>query len=702
MKLITQYKSKFVSFFSSLILILAASCSSTDDIDRTQKPEPGEAPEIQMGDYEKVTLDNGMKVFIVKDQQSPMVSFNFEIDRKPVLEEDKKGYVSLAGEMLGTATENRTNDELNEAIDFMGADFYTNPKGLYASALKKHHEELLSITSDVLRKAVFTKEEFDKAKKQTLSGLKSSEENPGQIASRVYDRLIFSPDHPYGEVEKPETIENIELTDIQSYYEKFFNPGNMYLAVVGDVSKETILTLIKDEFGDWKGDSAAQQAVEQKPKPPETTQIGIVNRSSASQSSLRVGHPVQLERKDDHFFAARLMNTILGRPNFRLFMNLREEHAYTYGAYSRLSADQQVGKFQAIAEVDNNATDSAINQVIKEMQKIRNEKVDSSELKRAQNYLTGNFAIGLEDARTVANYAINQAKKDLPENFYQNYLKNINQVTREEVQKAAKALIHPKNAHILVVGKSSAFRGKLNQFGEVNYYDEYGKPVESPEIGSVPEGMTAEKVIDSYIKAIGGGEKLASIEGYQLNYQTSMQGRTLNLKQKQMAPAFFRYDMQVGGMTQQTQVFDGDQGYVKSMRTGKKPIEGRQLKRMKVKSRMFYLNKRNELNLETELKGMASIKGNPAYEIEITTEDGLTWTEYFAKNSFYRVAEESKRKTPQGEVTQTTYYNDYEEKDGITFPGSITQSMGQRTFTFDLLMIELNPGLKKSDFKLDS
>ncbi len=689
--------------FALIGILSIGACAQTSKVDRSKKPKPGEPPDINIGDYEKLTLDNGMKVFIVKDTQSPKVTYKFEIDRKPILEGKKAGYLSLAGDMLGTATENRSKKALNEDIDYLGADFSTSSKGLYASALKKHNDYLLNIATDVLQNPVFKKKEFEKAKKQMLSGLQASKNQPDAIASRVFDRLLFSKNHPYGDVRTQETVNNVKLKAIKRYYKKYLNPSNLYLSVVGPVKKDKLIPLIRELFEDWKPDNGQTKDKKFKnPELPSKNQVAVVNRSDASQSTLRIGNPVKLTRKDDDYFAARIANTILGGRNFRLYMNLREKHAYTYGAYSRLSADPLIGTFKASANVENNATDSAINQILKEMRKMRNKKVDSQELERAKNYLTGNFAINLEDPRTLAEYAINKAKYNLPKDFYQNYLNKLNQVTLEEVRKAAKKYFRPDKAQILVVGKSSEFRGKLQKFGEVNYYDKFGRPVEGPGDLKVPEDMTAEKVINKYIKARGGAKKLNQLEGYALTYQTTIRSRTLKINLKKKSPNLFRQNLKVGGMTQQEKVYDGKQAFVKSMQTGKKKLEGKQEKQTRINATMFYLTKMDELGLNAELKGMETINNKPAYKIKLSNDEGLSWIEYFSKYTHLRVAEKRTQKTPQGEMTQTTFYSDYETKDGIKFPGTITQSMGQRKFDLDLLVINLNPGLSKSDFKLKS
>ncbi len=698
--IMVNYKANMPGLLLFISILLITGCSQTDKLDRSKMPEPGEAPETKLGDYQTVKLDNGMTVFIVKDEESPVVSYKFEIDRDPIQEGEKSGFVSLAGSMLGKATEKRSKDELNEDIDFIGADFSTNSKGLFASALKKYREDLLNISADVLTNPVFKEETFEKAKRKKLSGLQASENEPSAIASKVYGKLLFGSDHPYGDITSEETVNNVKMEDIEDYYEKYFTPSNAYMAIVGDVNKDKIKSMVEAAFGDWKGDKSGKEQAYDDREAKDEKQVAVVDRSSAAQSTLRIGHPVQLRRKDDNYFAAKIANTILGSNNFRLFMNLREEHAYTYGAYSRLSADQEVGKFTAIADVDNDATDSAIDQILKEMAKMRKDKVKPAELERAKNYITGNFAIELEDASTMAEYAINKAKYDLPEDYYKNYLKNIDAVTRGAVKSAAKDYIKPEKSQILVVGKSEEFQGKLQKYGDVKYYDKYGNPVEMSENMELDSDMNAKKVINQYIQARGGAEKLTDLEAYSLTYQTTIRNRTLKIDQVKKAPNLYKQKTVVGGMKQQEKVFDGEKAVVNSMRSGKKTLEGRQLKKSEINAHMFYLTKMDELGIEAELKGIETINNKPAYKVELSAGKELTWTEYFSKSTSLRVAEKREQKTPKGMTTTTTYYKDYETKNGIKFPGTISQSMGGRTINLNLLVTNLNPDLSKSEFQI--
>ncbi len=699
MIILSKFRSKLTQCLLGAAVLAMAGCSGPKEINRAKKPEPGKAPDIKLADYQSFTLENGMKVFVVKDPNMPSVNVTMDLNRPPIKGGEKSGYTQLVGQMMGTATENRSKDELNEAIDFIGASLNTSSTGFYASALKKNHKQLMEIAAEVVKNPVFKQAEFEKQKKQLKSSIKSSENSPGAIAGRVYDRLIYGKDHPYGDIRTVETVKNITLEDVKKYYEQYYDPSISYMAVVGNVSKSDIKPLMKDHFADWESDSDIEEKTFEKPTAPGQRKVGVVNRSSAEQSTLRIGHPVDLQLKDTNFFAARIANTILGRPNFRLFMNLREDKAYTYGAYSRIDADEKVGSFTAFADVSNDATDSAVTEVLEEMRKIRKEGVTKAELSRAKNYITGNFAIGLEDARTVARYAINTEQKDLPADFYKNYLKNIDSVKQKAVKKAAETYIKPEKSHVLVVGKASGLEGKLSQFGPVSYYTKYGKQTKAPSEKMSPTEMTADQVINNYIKAIGGADDLKSLNGLRTTYQTKFRGRKLKILEERMAPGMYRQVTKVGGMTQREQLYDGNKAYMKSPRSGgKKEITGKAKDRLAVFSKIFYLNQLDEAGVEAKVEGVTSFNDQKAYKVKFTLKDGYSWHEFFAKANFLKIGKLQKITTPRGSRTSKVYYSNYQEKKGVKFPHTMTQSMGPRQFKLKLAELAINPDLSKSKF----
>ncbi len=186
---------------------------------------------------------------------------------------------------------------------------------------------------------------------------------------------------------------------------------------------------------------------------------------------------------------------------------LREDKGYTYGSYSRIGdRSRYASRFTATAEVRNEVTDSSVVEILKEVNRIKTELVDADQLKNAKAKYVGNFVMNVEKPETVARYALNIKTEDLPADFYTTYLEKINAVTAEDVKRVANKYFKSQNARIIVVGKGSDVIGNLEKTGiPVMYFDKYANATEKPEFSKpIPDGVTAQTVIDSYITAIGG------------------------------------------------------------------------------------------------------------------------------------------------------------------------------------------------------
>ncbi|HVO73908.1 MAG TPA: pitrilysin family protein, partial [Ignavibacteriaceae bacterium] len=361
------------------IILLFLNTTLFSQVDRSKPPKPGPPPEVKLGEYIPFQLKNGLKVFLVENHKLPRVAFKLVLDIDPVLQKNKAGYVSAAGQLLRTGTKTRTKDQIDKQLDFIGAELSANSSGAFAMCLKEHSAVLAELLSDIIINAAFKQEELDKIKLRMKSDLEASKDDPEEIARVVRNALVFGKDHPYGEAVTEETINNISLEDCRDYYNKFFRPNVAYLAVIGDITLEEAKPLVERSFGPWEKEKVPRYEYK-KPFPPDSGLIAFVDRPNSVQSVINVAYPVDLKPWDKDVIEANVANTILGGGVFRLFKNLREKHGYTYGAYSSLRKDELAGSFNAYANVRTEVTDSAVVQILLEMKRIGNEKVPGDEL----------------------------------------------------------------------------------------------------------------------------------------------------------------------------------------------------------------------------------------------------------------------------------------------------------------------------------
>ncbi len=678
-----------------VLFILAA--FAFGQLDRSTPPKPGPAPQIKIGEYQSFTLANGLKVFVVTNSKLPLVTYSLTLDVDPVLEKDKAGYVDMAGRLMRTGTKTRTKEQLDNEIDLIGASLGTSAASVYGSSLKKHMDKMLTLMSDVLLNAEFRDAELEKIRKQTISNLVSSKDEPDEIAERVKQRLYFGEGHPYAEFETEATVKKITKEDCESYYKTFFRPNIAYLSIVGDITLDEAKAAADKYFGKWEKADVPKNSYKQ-PKAPLLTKVAVVDRDNSVQTTINIGYPVDLSLNTPDVITARVMNTILGGGAFRLFENLREKHGYTYGAYSQLSPGQLVGSFTASADVRNEVTDSAVTEFLYEMKRIRNEAVSEKELQKAKNFITGSFAISMENPQTVASFAVNTAKYNLPKDFYANYLLKVNSLTADDIQAAAKKYILPEKSYIILVGKSSGLTPLVKKFSsmKIEYYDEFAGPVD-PNAKAMPEGVSAQAVIDKYIAAIGGKDNLVKVTDRTTAMTAQVQGYDITATLYQKAPNKMMQKLSFSGM-EQVILFDGQKGKSKSP-MGEEEMEGESLEQVAFESDMLGIMRLEESGIKTVLAGIEKIDEKDAYKIEFTLKSGGKLYHFFDAETGLKVREQRTVNSPQGTFTQTTSLSDYREVAGVKYPYKLVQSVAGMVIEMNVSSVEVNKGLSDEFFK---
>lgn len=680
-----------------LIILLFVSFSGWSQLDRSQKPVPGPPPEIQLGDVATFTLKNGMKVFVVENHKLPRVSFSLLLDNDPVLERENAGYVSMMGQLLRTGTTTRDKAQLDEDIDFLGASLSTSSSGVYAGSLKKHADKILEIMADVVLNPSFPESELEKLKKQTISALAANKDDANAIAANVAQVLRYGKDHPYGEITTEETVGNIDLAEIKKYYNTFYKPNNAYFAVVGDINKREAEKLIKKYFAGWeKGDVPAAEYPT--PEAPEETIVALVDRPASVQSVINVTYPVALKPGHPDVVKSNVMNQILGGAfSSRLNMNLREKNGYTYGATSSLVSDKLVGSFRASASVRNEVTDSAIKEFIFELNNIKKDNVTQEELQNIKNYLTGSFARSLENPQTIANFAINIDRYDLPEDYYTTYLQKIADVTLKDVQEMATKYITPEKTYILVVGKGEEISEGISKYGKLQHYDIYGNSFVPKEKSALPKDLTAEKVIDKYLNALGGEEMLSKIKDVKMVMNATIQGNELKIIQTSKSPDKLMREVKMGSMVMQKEIYNGNEG-VMFQQGQRLPTTEDEKKDFVFKSALIPELEYKRKKLKSELKGIENFEGEEVYVVEVTLPSGTVNTLYYDTDSGLKVKEMANVSTPQGEMVITILFDDYTEESGVNFPGKITFS--PPGLAAEMVSLEINKGVADNLFEI--
>lgn len=445
------------------------------------QPKPGKLPTINIKKPQTFVLANGMKVLVVENHKLPRVSFNLTLDNAPFSEGNKKGVDELTSNLIGNGSKKITKTAFNEEIDFLGADINFSSHGATANSLSKYSGRILELLAEGALHPNFTQEEFNKEKAKLIEGMKAEEKSVPAIANRVVDALAFGKTHPSGEFMTVATLNNITLADIESNYHNYFVPENAYLVIVGDVKYTNVKVAVEKLFGNWEKRSVPKTTYKAAENVP-NLQINLVDVPNAVQSEITLVNTVNLKMNDPDFFPAVIANQILGGDfNSYLNMNLREKNAWTYGARSSIGAGKHTTKFYAKSAVRNAVTHSAVAEFIKEIKRIRTEKVTDEVLKTVKAGYIGRFVMQVEKPQAVARYALNIETEKLPIAFYEKYIQTINAVTADDIFRVANKFFLIDHIRIVIVGKGSEIAPELETLKiPIHYFDKYGTPLEQP------------------------------------------------------------------------------------------------------------------------------------------------------------------------------------------------------------------------------
>ena len=686
---------KKIFLYTLFILPFAA----TAQVDRTKAPNPGPAPIIKIGEPTTFILANGLKVFVVQNTKLPRVSATLTIDREAVLEGKKAGMVSMAGELLRRGTTTMKKVELDEAIDYLGASISTNARSVNGSSLTSNFTKVIGLMADITLHPSFPADELEKIRKQTLSGLAQAKEDPNTIARNVTAKLVYGNGHPYGEIENETSVKAVTVDDIKKYYTTYWKPNIAYLIFVGDITVADAKKLAETNFGKWaKG--IVPTPTYKMPQAPTKTFIAIVDRPSSVQSTINIVSPFMLKPGATDAIAADVTASLLGGgASSRLFLNLREKYGFTYGAYSSISEDRLVGNFTANAAVRNEKTDSAIGQFLYEFKRLRNELATTNEVSLIKNEESGGFARSLENPGTIASFALNVARYDLPKDYYQNYLKNLALIDAAKVKAMANKYVPINNLAIVIVGNAKEIAKGLEKYGTVKYFDIDGTEKAAPVTKAVAADVTAESILQKAANAMASDATIAATKDIEMIGTASVMGQSLGFNQKFVFPNNYLQVMTIQGMTMAKQLLKNG-AYAQNQQGQDVPLKDDDKEKMDEDGSYFteaYLLKQKGYIFT--IKGIEQVDSKDANVVAIKSPKGRIFTNYYDVTSGLLVKNSFTAESPQGKAVVTTYSSDYKAFNGVQVATKIIIDYGQFKINLYITDVKINQGLKVDDLK---
>ena len=684
-----------------IIVLVLLTTSLNAQLDRSIMPESGPAPEIFFGKPQTFNLDNGLTVMVVENTKLPRASASLSFDNPLIFEGDIAGVSSILAEMVGNGTQSISKEDFIEEIDYMGASLNVTGSGAFAGSLKRYFPRVLELMASAVLEPLFTQEEFDRQKNLIKESLKTGEKDVGTAADRVESFITYGPQHPNGEFISQESLDKASLQDAIDFYNNYSSPSNAYLVIIGDVNYDEIKSKVTDLFGSWNSKEVSSSSFPS-PNNPDETEIIFVDMPNGVQSVVSVINTVEFNKKNSDYFAALVANRILGGGGAgRLFNNLREDKGWTYGSYSGISESYKTkGLVIAQAQVRNEVTDSAAIELLMELDKMKNTYVLDEELNSAKAKYTGNFVLSLENPSTIAGFARNIITQDLPEDYYNSFLENINSVTKEDVQNAAKNYFLTDNTRVFITGKGSEILESIENIEyngkklKVRYFDKYANEIERPNY-TVDSSISAEDVIDDYIKAIGGKDALSEVTSIEIKATSNIQGTVLEMYSIKNNQNQSLMEMSAMGMTIAKTVFNKYQGY-NEVNGQRIPLTEVELEQAIINSALF-----SELNFDfslVQLVGTSDVDGEKAYEIKVTDNKSV----FYSVDTGLKLKEVESQEVEGNLIVGETYYREYEEVEGILLPKVINQVSASIPIpggiTFKATSIKLNVETKESDF----
>lgn len=597
------------------LAIASPSSAQVGDWPSERPPRPLAAREAKFPPYALRTLPNGLQIIAVSHHEQPAVSVRLLVRAGGAQDPaDKPGVAALAAAVLDQGTTTRTAEQIAQTIDSVGgaigSSSGTDLTFISSVVMKDSFNLALDLVADVARNPSFAAQEVELQRKQMLSGLQVSYDDPEYLAGVVFDRLVYG-FHPYGSPDggTPQSIAAITRDDLVAYHKAWFGANNAILAIVGDVTSEEAFAGAERAFGSWtKSTSVADKRAD---PPPSTRRVVVIDRPGAVQSEIRVGHTA-LPRKHADYLALDLAVKILGgEGGNRLHRVLRSERGLTYGASADLNALKDTGNIVADTDTRSESTGETLRLLVDEMWRLQRQRVSERELADAQAYLTGSFPLTIETPSAIALQVLNAVVYGLDLEELQTFRERVNAVTVDDIQRVSRTYLHPDRLSIVLVGDASKFQKQLpgagfDQFERISVQD---LDLNSPELrrkGSAPgrlearalprafgfgrgqanvafastqataaltaapsAGGDARALIDRAIRSKGGLEKLRSIQTVQaasdMIAETPQGKVTVPTTMRVRYPRQFRIDSEMpGGML--VQVFDSGSYWVRDAR----------------------------------------------------------------------------------------------------------------------------------------
>lgn len=567
-------------------------------------PAPGPLKKLAFPAYSEMTMKNGLQVVVVEHHEQPVATITLAIKAGSVLDpEGKSSLASYTAALINKGTKDKDAKKLAEWIESVGGTFSASADAdetiLTISVLSDNLPTAYQYLSDVILNATFPDDEFKQEQKRSKTNIEFEKSDPDAMAERHFDEIVYGK-HPYGTSPTAESVEAVTRDDVAAFQKKNYVANNALLFVVGDVKKGDVKKDVEKYLGAWQ---QGTPDVANYAAPPERTaqNIAIYHRPASVQTNIIVGE-LGMKPTDPDWPAVAVGNRILGGgATGRLFLDVREKHGWTYGAYSSFTKEKDLGTFSATANCRTEVTDSALTAILGHIKRIASEPVTDAELEGAKSYLVGNFPTTIETPAQIAAQIAQVKLLGLDKSYLENYRKLISMVTKADVEAAMKKHLQPDQMAIVLVGDATAIKSKVEAIAPVAVYDIEGNPLSLDQLSvqgtdfnydtSALKNMTGVYSVMYQTMNLGDMNVSLTKKGNQFASSSSITGMIQLSEDMTFGAAFepvaYKFSMTAGPQNAKSDVaFDGGvaKGHVEGGKEGPKDINVSLVKGMILKS----------------------------------------------------------------------------------------------------------------------
>lgn len=698
------------------MLAVTASAQDEETLEEIRNDFP-ELNQIRIPDVEKVTLDNGMKLYILEDNSLPVFNASVRIDCGSYLDPaDKVGLASICGTVMRTGgTEKYSGDELDEILEGIGATVETSIDidhgSAYVNCLSDYTDLGLEILAEVLRRPVFDGDKIELAKVDERTAISRRNDEVGQVARREFRKLIYGADSPYARHTEYATIDAITRDDLMNYHQQWFHPENIRMAVWGDFDKDALLEKINQYFGDWPTGN-----VEVPPLPEVSydwrSKVYYIDKPDAAQTYVRLGH-IGGKVTDPDYTDRIVMNSILGLGfGSRLMKNVRTKEGLAYstgGLY--ISNYTYPGYFLCLASTNHENTVAATQEMIKQIESMQTDPPTREEMEYGKDGYLNSFVFKFDSKRKIINRMMEYEAYGLPEDFLQKEKEGVEQVTPEDVVQAAKDNLRPDQLIILAAGNGAEFDMPLDSLGlgPVDTIDiTIPTAEEEDELVVTPEAKEkGQALLMAGVEATGGLEAFKNIESIETKGTMTlfMQGQQLPIKLHQidMPPDKHRVEMSIMGQ-KMYDIRNGDTGWKTDQATmgmvEKTDSDIESDEEDKLRNTVYIFRQADNPSYQAVYAGEGVVDGTPVEWVALLDENEETICRLgFHTEDNSLVCQKYWGESPAGEGNMQKMFHDRQDYAGVMLPVKTVISMnGQKVMELTVDQRTVNGTIPEGTF----